>query len=37
LAVESVVLRPEFAELFSDDALDQSMRRLEDYGYVPPA
>jgi hypothetical protein len=36
LTVESVVLRPEFADLFTDDELDLARRRLEDYGYLPP-
>ena len=36
LAVESVVLRPEFGELFTDDELDLARRRLADYGYRPP-
>jgi hypothetical protein len=35
LTVESVVLRPEFTHLFTDDELDLARRRLEDYGYPP--
>lgn len=32
LAVENVVLRPEFSTLFSDDELDVARRRLREYG-----
>ena len=37
LAVESVVLRPEFADLFTDGELDLARDRLQDYGFSPPA
>jgi hypothetical protein len=33
LAVENVVLRPEFAELFSEEELDTARDRLQQYGY----
>ncbi len=32
LTVEALVLRPEYAELFTDDALDTARQRLHDYG-----
>lgn len=35
LAVENVVLRPEFEPLFSDDEREVARRRLADYGYAP--
>ncbi len=33
LAVENVVLRPEFADLFTDDERETARRRLSDYGF----
>jgi hypothetical protein len=33
LAVENVVLRPEFASLFTDDELEVARQRLRDYGF----
>ena len=35
LTVEAQVLRPEFADLFSEDERDLCRRRLTDYGYQP--
>ena len=36
LTVESVVLRPELADLFTNEELDQARNRLEEYGFSPP-
>jgi hypothetical protein len=33
LAVEAVVLRPEFQALFSDEEVETARRRLEQFGY----
>lgn len=35
LAVENVVLQPEFQAFFTDDELDVARRRLQDYGFDP--
>lgn len=37
LAVEAVVLRPEFEKLFSDDEREIARERLTSYGYGAPA
>ena len=36
LSVEAQVLRPEFAELFTDDELETARERLAQYGYAVP-
>ena len=36
LTVEAHVIKPEFADLFTDEERDQAAERLRQYGYSPP-
>jgi hypothetical protein len=35
LAMENIVLRPEFSDLFSEGERGIAQERLQDYGYIP--